>query len=243
MLIRSNKYLDQLKVKRRVKKSKIKFDRAFAPPFKLPTKDPRRLVFCDVRTLQEKWKTIPEHLLEQSLVILSCKREHIFHGYDPEISEERWNHFRAQADSLWYDFDKDFHEFLLFKESQKLLYWFRKERSYGKLSEWLEKIKDPLSGVEYQPLQLNEQVWTDYGRMKGWKLGSVEKAKEGKLNYNDRRPRFTASVSKVISALRSGSSDRNTMCEILFQSNPTLNFLEYPRVKKEWNIIPKSGLG
>ena len=44
------------------------------------------------------------------------------------------------------------------------------------------------------------------------------------LAKNARRPRFTASVRKVVSNFQSGSAELSSLKELIFQSNPTLSF-------------------
>ena len=45
-----------------------------------------------------------------------------------------------------------------------------------------------------------------------------------KIPHNIRRPRFTSSVRKVVTNFQSGSTEPNSLKELIFQSNPTLSF-------------------
>eukprot|EP00940_MAST-03C_sp_MAST-3C-sp2_P001026 g1026.t1 len=85
-----------------------------------------------------------------------------------------------------------------------------------------ETGKDEASSVDASTKMLAGLSGSKLSRKGGGK--KTKKKKKKALPHNVRRPRFTASVGKVLSCIRSGSADENTMKELIFQSNPTLSF-------------------
>ncbi|GMG16851.1 unnamed protein product [Phytophthora fragariaefolia] len=90
------------------------------------------------------------------------------------------------------------------------------------MSAFLTSIEDPAAGGKcYQPLILKESKWLTLSGENGW---------EGKVRHDGRRrdaervPKFTKSVARVVSNLKSASFDYIAVQELLYQSNPTLVF-------------------
>ena len=126
----------------------------------------------------------------------------------------------AQAQLPYMRASEDFKQLVLSKEERGLVHFFRPHRNWSVVSSWLEGITDPVSGHALQPLELREARWLSMAGSNGWQ-GDVRQ--DGRKNDPDAKPRFTTSVSKVASVIRSGSFDYAAVCELLYQSNRNLD--------------------
>ncbi|KAE8904029.1 hypothetical protein PF003_g11586 [Phytophthora fragariae] len=171
-----------------------------------------RTVFISITELERTYQVVPRDVLESALLVFDTERKWVFDKHN--VLQKQ--HF----DYRYMCFDQDFLEMLTLKEEAGMIFWFRK--SYEKMSSFLTSIEDPANGgKKYQPLILKESKWLTLCGENGW---------EGKVRHDGRRrdagivPKFTRSVARVVSNLKSSSFDYVAVKELLFQSNPTLVF-------------------
>lgn len=95
------------------------------------------------------------------------------------------------------------------------------QKSYEKLSSFLTSFEDPVTRKPYEPLLLKEAKWLTLCGDNGWE-GKVRR--DGRRRDTTRTPKFTRSVVRVVSNLRSASFEYVAVQELLYQSNQTLLF-------------------
>ncbi|KAE9018233.1 hypothetical protein PF005_g7452 [Phytophthora fragariae] len=173
-----------------------------------------RTVFISITELERTYQVVPRDVLESALLVFDTERKWVFDKHN--VLQKQ--HF----DYRYMCFDQDFLEMLTLKEEAGMIFWFRPQKSYEKMSSFLTSIEDPANGgKKYQPLILKESKWLTLCGENGW---------EGKVRHDGRRrdagivPKFTRSVARVVSNLKSSSFDYVAVKELLFQSNPTLVF-------------------
>ncbi|KAL3670126.1 hypothetical protein V7S43_004441 [Phytophthora oleae] len=175
-----------------------------------------RTVFLSIAELERTYQLVPRDVLEPALFIFDTERKWVFDKHNALQKQ----HF----DYRYMCFEQDFLEMLTLKEEAGMVFWFRPQQSYEKLSAFLTSIDDPAAGGKnypYQPLILKETRWLTLCGENGWE-GKVRR--DGRKRDTDRVPKFTKSVSRVVSNLQSGSFDYIAVKELLYQSNPTLIF-------------------
>ncbi|KAL4155928.1 hypothetical protein PRNP1_008029 [Phytophthora ramorum] len=175
---------------------------------------PNRTVFLSITELELTYQLVPRDVLEPALFIFDTERNWVFNKHNALQKQ----HF----DYRYMCFEQDFLEMLTLKEEAGMVFWFRPQKSFEKMSAFLASIEDPAAeGKVYQPLILKESKWLTLCGENGWE-GKVRR--DGRRRDIDRVPKFTTSVSRVVSNLQSGSFDYIAVKELLFQSNPTLIF-------------------
>merc|ERR1719221_1195774 len=107
---------------------------------------------------------------------------------------------------------QEFLQWVLVKEREGCVFWFKPERSLQKLSAFFEEKIDPVSDRPYEPLLLEPHWW--------------------KARFQRSRARFIGNPSSVVSALSDGERAVKvtdvqdiaipTLQELIYQSNPTL---------------------
>ncbi|KAF4044306.1 hypothetical protein GN244_ATG03395 [Phytophthora infestans] len=173
-----------------------------------------RTVFLSIAELERTFQLVPRDVLEPALFIFDTERKWVF---DKHITLQK-QHF----DYRYMCFDQDFLEMLTLKEEAGMVFWFRPQKSYEKLSAFLTSIDDPVAGGKrYQPLILLETRWLTLCGSNGWE-GKIRR--DGRKRDMERVPKFTKSVARVVSNLQSGSFDYVAVKELLYQSNPSLIF-------------------
>ncbi|ETI43192.1 hypothetical protein F441_11759 [Phytophthora nicotianae CJ01A1] len=173
-----------------------------------------RTVFLSIAELERTYQLVPRDVLEPALFIFDTERKWVFDKHN--ILQKQ--HF----DYRYMCFEQDFLEMLTLKEEAGMVLWFRPQKSYEKLSAFLTSIEDPVAGGKhYQPLILTESRWLTLCGSNGWE-GKIRR--DGRKRDMDRVPKFTRSVARVVLNLQSGSFDYVAVKELLYQSNPTLNF-------------------
>ena len=115
--------------------------------------------------------------------------------------------------------DEDLRELIKAKEERGLCFWFRPRRDWSLASAFFERISDPETGKKLHPLQLRAAHWLSMAGSNGWQ---GEAHRDGRKRDPDCVPRFTKSVAKVASVLRSGSFDYAAVMELIYQSNRNL---------------------
>ncbi|KAG6963267.1 hypothetical protein JG687_00006666 [Phytophthora cactorum] len=173
-----------------------------------------RTVFLSIAELERTYQLVPRDVLQPALFIFDTERKWVFDKHN--ILQKQ--HF----DYRYMCFEQDFLEMLTLKEEAGMVFWFRPQKSYDKLSAFLTSIDDPVAeGKHYQPLILLESRWLTLCGTNGWE-GKVRR--DGRKRDTERVPKFTKSAARVLSNLQSGSFDYVAVKELLYQSNPTLIF-------------------
>ncbi|KAG3107805.1 hypothetical protein PI125_g12402 [Phytophthora idaei] len=173
-----------------------------------------RTVFLSIAELERTYQLVPRDVLQPALFIFDTERKWVFDKHN--ILQKQ--HF----DYRYMCFEQDFLEMLTLKEETGMVFWFRPQKSYDKLSAFLTSIDDPVAeGKHYQPLILLESRWLTLCGTNGWE-GKVRR--DGRKRDTERVPKFTKSAARVLSNLQSGSFDYVAVKELLYQSNPTLIF-------------------
>ncbi|KAK1941198.1 hypothetical protein P3T76_007064 [Phytophthora citrophthora] len=172
-----------------------------------------RTVFLSIAELERTYQLVPRDVLEPALFIFDTERKWIFDKHNTLQKQ----HF----DYRYMCFEQDFLEMLTLKEEAGMVFWFRPQQSYEKLSAFLITIHDPAGGKNYQPLILKDTRWLTLCGENGWE-GKIRR--DGRKRETDRVPKFTKSISRVVTNLQSRSFDYIAVKELLYQSNPTLIF-------------------
>eukprot|EP00644_Phytophthora_capsici_P004021 jgi/Phyca11/6962/fgenesh1_pm.PHYCAscaffold_15_\ len=155
-----------------------------------------RTVFLSITELERTYQLVPRDVLEPALFIFDTERNWVFDKHNTLQKQ----HF----DYRYMCFEQDFLEMLTLKEEAGMVFWFRPQQSYEKLSAFLSSIYDPVESKNYQPLILKDTRWLTLCGENGWE-GKVRR--DGRKCDTDRVPKFTKSVSRVVSNLQSGSFD------------------------------------
>jgi len=158
--------------------------------------DQRRVVFISASFLSKQYKTIPYHVIEPSILLFGGKRSWLFPTNREEMLEAR------SQPTKYLEFDEDFKSLILKKEEDNLCFWFRPENSYKKVSEFLEKISDPVGEENYLPLVLDEDWW--------------------RQDFDKTEAKHVSDVDQIVKNFKSGDFDYDAVMELIIQSNPTL---------------------
>ena len=205
--------VDEVKNIRKEKRSFPLLDKKpKVPPRKI---DPKyysmpRHVFLSALQLEKDWKNVPPSTLENAIFVFDCAREWIFL---PRVRPPD-----GTFDARYMHFKPDFLELLSFKEECGMLFWFRPQKSYDKLSEFFSKIQNPMDPdrSNYLPLQTEEFWW--------WRTTSTD-AWRGEQYFGPRlpEPRFVREVPRILSNVKSGAFDLPAVAELICQSNPSID--------------------
>ena len=191
----------------------------------------RRTIFTSIAVLQRDWANLDLDLLEHCLLILDCDRRWVFHEQPGAAALE---FYKTSFDAHYVDCSADLLAFIKSKEMDGHVHWFRPEKSWPRVSIFLQRLTDHarcnLSDPEvfYGPLILDDRVWKDFDASPtgSWQL-NIYRSREMKDRARTRRPRFTASIQKVITNFKSRSFEEFASKELLYQSNPSLKFYGY----------------
>uniref|UniRef100_K3W836 Uncharacterized protein n=1 Tax=Globisporangium ultimum (strain ATCC 200006 / CBS 805.95 / DAOM BR144) TaxID=431595 RepID=K3W836_GLOUD len=132
------------------------------------------------------------------------------------------NYLQKQSfDYKYMCFENDFLEMLTLKEEAGMVFWFRPQKNYEKLSAFIASFDDPVTKKKYNPLILKETKWLTLCGVNGWE-GKVRQ--DGRKRDTTRAPQFTKSIARITTNIQSQSFEYVAVQEILYQSNPTLLF-------------------
>lgn len=191
-----------------------------------------RTVFTSIAVLQRNWANLNLDLLENCLLILDCDRSWVFHCQPGAAALE---FHKTSFDAHYVDCCADLLAFLKSKEQDGHVHWFQPGKSWSCVSKFLQRLPDPARcnpsnqpQVRYKPLILDDQVWKDFDASPtgSWQL-NIYRSREMKDRVRVRRPLFTASIQKVITNFKSRSFEEFASKELLYQSNPSLQFYGY----------------
>eukprot|EP01083_Nonionella_stella_P030074 82570_1 len=136
--------------------------------------DPRRVVFVSVLGLYLTWKQCPPYMLYTALCVMPLKRQWIYSPSKYQHDEE----CNAISDlSPFSDMErtKEFIELLKWKDSQGLVSWMLDDYQHPPdattqmvhpfwydLNGKLTNLYDPITGANYEPLNLNVDTWREH---------------------------------------------------------------------------------
>jgi len=194
-----------------------------------PHRNKGRTVITSIATLQSDWKKLSIDLLTECILFLDCDRSWVFHdikgeaayafhktGFDARSVVGGWmldindNGLVAVSHSKlsylcgrYVDLDPELKLFILKKEEDGHVFWWRPHKSWALASEFFMGIVDPARGdrftitdkhepepLHYFPLILSKSFWQMLGDTENWSL-SVHTARKLGLNSQQRFPRFT----------------------------------------------------
>ena len=123
----------------------------------------KRFVFISLSMFKHKWKKFSKEILDSCLFFFGSKRFWIW----PENEEQKKESQNQPTDYL--GLDPNLKELILEKEKLGQVYFLKPNElgipddeivgDYKKVSEWLERINDPVTGEKYKPLKLDENWW------------------------------------------------------------------------------------
>jgi hypothetical protein len=110
-----------------------------------------------------------------------------------------------------HELSRDFVSWVIHKERDGAVFWFKPERDLRRLSEFFEQHMDPVTGAPYQPLLLDPSWW--------------------RVKFMRTCAKYVHNPSKVVACIQHlmeessdklGDLDIPALQELLYQSNPTL---------------------
>jgi len=108
-----------------------------------------------------------------------------------------------------------------------MCHWFKPQKDYAKLSEFLSKIQDPMCKNRfcYGPLRTEEFFWWRISNNDAWK---------GLPYYGERKPepRFVRETNKIVSNFKERGFEYGCVAELIVQSNPSLDIAPWFQVQK-----------
>jgi hypothetical protein len=186
----------------------------------------RRYVFLCPTSLSKHFAALPHQAKDSALLVFRCARSWVFK--DPlEVRKERLRSRidcgkarhaktgRGGVNNLLYqsDFSKEFIQWVVTKEKEGCVFWYKPERDMRKLSQFFEEKIDPVNEQPYRPLLLDPQWW--------------------RVRFDRTNSRFATNPSLVVAAISERqfegevasdlvSPDIPALQELIYQSNPTL---------------------
>jgi len=171
--------------------------------------DMRRVVFVSLNGLYNSWKKCPIHVLYTSILLLPLKKDWI---YNPSKYKTQLTPKVAES--------KPFMELLRWKDSQNLIFYMLDEHGpkveteddvfispfWLKLSTHLETLYDNIHQIKYKKLIFDNKYWEN----------------RKKTQY-----KFNTNYESIIAELYFVTMKFDTMREIIFAANPSLNPVAY----------------
>lgn len=191
----------------------------------------RRYVFLCPTSLSKHFDVLPSQAKDSALLVFKCSRDWLVRDpaeirrarVAPRVESGIAKNLRPKrargtavpraalsAASCHSEFSKEFMQWVLTKEKEGCVFWFKPEKDFQKLSKFFEEKIDPMSETWYRPLLLDPQWW--------------------RVNFLRTSARYCANPSMVIANI----SERSTagvdkldvaipaLQELIYQSNPTL---------------------
>jgi len=182
-------------------------------------------VFLCPTSLSKNFDALPHQAKDSALLVFRCARSWVFKD-SPELRKERlksridMGKSRPQkgargVNNLLYqsDFSKEFMQWVLTKEKEGCVFWYKPERDLQKLSHFFEEKIDPVNEQPYRPLLLDPQWW----RVRFDRVNSRFVANPSLVVAAISDRRFEGEVAKDLVSL-----DLPALQELIYQSNPTL---------------------
>lgn len=217
----------------------------------------RRYVFLCPTSLSKHFDSLPHQAKDSALLVFRCSRSWLF----AETASERASRLKARIDTgkrrsgaapnspvagkskiplntLLYrsEYSREFLQWVLTKEKEGCVFWYKPERDLEKLSKFFEEKIDPVSEMPYRPLLLDPQWW--------------------RVRFQRTSARFVGNPSSVIATISEAASVSHvdsakadaaqvqdiaipTLQELIFQSNPTLEPLAKWPHAPSMRFLPK----
>ena len=195
--------------------------------FESKSEEPRarepRLVFASLLNLSLQWETFTPEELKSALFIFRTKRKSVL-GLPENLHIRR---FKARKNLIkMFELKSPLLELIKLKDREGTVFWLTSMDNYDMnikcisrqqtsgthegdwkaLSTWLTNIYDPVKRSRYNALRLDMNWWRN--------------------KWDPTTARFTQSVDKIIWTYARGTSDLNSMMEVLHQSNPSLRVVD-----------------
>lgn len=190
----------------------------------------RRYVFLCPMSLSKQFEVLPQQAKDSALLVFRCRRNLLF----PDSFEVRKSRTDSRLDcgvtrigkrppasasaslskgtlsSAIYqsEFSREFMQWVLIKEKEGCVFWYKPEKDLRKLSTFIEDKIDPVNEMPYRPLLLDPQWW--------------------RVKFVRTNGKYLVNPSLVVNHLPRGDandqSDIDIMAlqELIYQSNPTL---------------------
>lgn len=213
----------------------------------------RRYVFLCPTALSKHFDVLPELVKSSALLVFKCSRDWLLQEpadvrrlkskrdrckplEDKEEEVLAWHEQNeglpkvaaASAKACRSDFTSDFIRWVLAKEQDGCVFWFKPEKDLHKLSRFFESKIDPLSGKPYRPLKLDTQWW--------------------RVHFARATTRYAtpAAVIANISERSNAGVDKwdlevPALQELISQSNPTLEPISKWPHAPSMRFVPKTG--
>jgi len=158
-------FADQPRTVSEIKRSRILLD--------------RRYVFLCPTSLSKHFNVVPKQAKDAALLVFKCSRDWLFK--DSKESRKRAQSrvecgitslqvkkaavasrpksSSSRAAAYHSEFSKEFMQWVLAKENDGCIYWWKPEKDFMKLSKFFEEHIDPLSEQPYRPLLLDPHWW------------------------------------------------------------------------------------
>lgn len=211
----------------------------------------RRYVFLCPTSLAKHFDVVPKQAKDTALLVFRCSREWLIR--DPKEKKMRQLQSRVEcgvpkkggqtkaatpgrlpkatalsAAACHSEFSKEFIQWVIAKEKEDAIYWWKPEKDFTKLSKFLEDKIDPVTDEPYRPLLLDPAWW--------------------RVNFARTNARFCNNptvVSANISERSNAGVDRRDVAihvlqELIFQSNPTLEPITKWPYAPSMRFVPKA---
>jgi len=183
---------------------------AAAPPH-------RRRIYISLSSLLRQWDqkgpTLISEMPRDALFFFGSKRSWVFPSTEAEVKESK-----GENPKYTHDRYQPVRALILQKESRNEVFWLKPPgfvyngslfhgdpAAFGRASEWLQQLADPVTGQRYQPLRLDPDWW--------------------RQSFEKHSAEYTRHVDTIIRNFTNGAHDYMPVMELLHQSNPTLDII------------------
>ncbi|CAL1141482.1 unnamed protein product [Cladocopium goreaui] len=184
----------------------------------------RRYVFLCPTALSKQFEALPLPAKEAALLVFRCNQNFVFKD-PPAVRKSRLQsrvecgnstvkHFAPVKPGLRAlyksEFSDEFLQWVLSKEKEGCVFWFKPERDLKKLSAFFEEKIDPMDELPYRPLLLDAMWW--------------------RVRFDRTSSRYVGNPRGILAAIAAfhmcSEKDRDidlaSLQGLIYQSNPTL---------------------
>lgn len=190
----------------------------------------KRYVFLCPTSLNKHFDSVPPEAKQKCLLVFKCSRDWVIPSsadqakivcprVDCWSDRQTGDRFRnkqtgereAKPWQSVHELSRDFISWVIHKERDGAVFWFKPERDLRRLSEFLGQHMDPVTGETYQPLLLDPSWW--------------------RVKFMRTCAKYVHNPSKVVACIQHlmeeendklGDLDIPALQELLYQSNPTI---------------------
>lgn len=211
----------------------------------------RRYVFLCPTSLCKHFDAIPQQGKDSALLVFRCSRDRLFvdrAAVRKRLNEPRLDSGMAKKKSsrarsaspkakgtiraltaTASEFSQEFLQWVLSKEKEGRVFWFKPDRDVQRLSTFFTQLTDPTTGQPYKPLLLDPQWW--------------------RVRFSRATARYVGNPATVISNISEKSMpipesrdlDIPALQELIYQSNPSLEPIAWWPHAPSMRFLPKSG--